>query len=118
MKCVGPTFSEEDLASLRESYAFTPDIDELAAVLALFSHPTRMKIFALLDQCEQMCVCDLSEVLGVSVSAVSQNLAKLRAHRVVRFRRDAQTLYYALTDHPINAVIRTAVADARAQLGE
>ena len=118
MNCVGPTFSAADLVVLRESYAFTPAIDELAAVLALFSHPTRMKIFALLDQCEQMCVCDLSEVLGVSVSAVSQNLAKLRAQRAVAYRREAQTLYYALTDHPINAVVRGAVADARAKLGE
>lgn len=113
MKCVGPTFSAEELAALREDYTFTPAIDELAAALALFSHPTRVKIFALLDQTEQMCVCDLAEVLDLTVSAVSQNLAKLRAQRLVKFRREAQTLYYALTDHPINGVIRSALAGYR-----
>lgn len=113
MKCVGPTFSKTELDELREEYAFSPAIDELATALALFSHPTRVKIFALLDQTEQMCVCDLAAVLDVSVSAVSQNLAKLRAQRLVKYRRDAQTLYYTLTPHPINAVVRTALAGAR-----
>lgn len=116
MKCVGPTFSDQDLGSLREDYAFAPAIDELAAALALFSHPTRVKIFALLDQTEQMCVCDLAAVLDLSVSAISQNLAKLRAQRLVKYRRDAQTLFYTLTDHPINAVIRSALKGSRERI--
>ena len=113
MRCVGPTFSEEALTNLREDYAFTPDIDELSAGIALFSHPTRLKIFALLDESEEMCVCDLASVLGISVSAVSQNLAKFRAQRMVTYRRDAQTLYYTLTDHPLNLVMRSALRDVR-----
>ena len=118
MRCVGPTFSEDELSNLREDYAFTPDLDELSAGLALFGHPTRLRIFALLDQTEQMCVCDLAEVLGISVSAVSQNLAKLRAQRLVKYRRDAQTLYYALTDHPLIAVVRESIRGARESVGE
>lgn len=118
MRCVGPTFSESDLAELREDYAFTPAIDELSDGLALFGHPTRLKIFSLLDGCAQMCVCDLASVLGVSVSAVSQNLSKLRALRLVKYRRDAQTLYYTLTDHPLNGVVRLAVRQAHEAMGE
>ncbi len=118
MRCVGPTFSEQELAALREDYAFTPAEDELATGLALLGQPTRLKIFALLDQTEQMCVCDLAEVLGTSVSAISQNLAKLRALRLVKYRRDAQTLYYTLTDHPLNAVVREALRGARERVGE
>ncbi|NOY24531.1 MAG: winged helix-turn-helix transcriptional regulator [Oligoflexia bacterium] len=117
MRCKPPEVRPIDLGILREDYAFTPDLDELAAGLAIWSHPTRLRIFALLDQVQQMCVCDLAEVLGISVSAVSQNLAKMRAQRLVKFRRDAQTLYYALTDHPINAHIRRAVNEARDQVG-
>ena len=113
MKCSPPNPNPLDIDALRADYAFTPDLDELAAGLAVWSHPTRLRIFALLDQVEQVCVCDLATVLGISVSAVSQNLAKMRAQRLVQFRRDAQTLYYALTDHPVNAVIRQAVRGAR-----
>lgn len=118
MRCVGPTFSESDLATLREDYAFAPALDELAAGLALFGSPTRLKIFALLDATEQMCVCDLAEVLGITVSAVSQNLAKLRAQRLVKYRRDAQTLYYTLSDHPLNDLIRQTVRGAHEDVGE
>ncbi len=118
MQCVGPTFSEAELGELRDEYSFTPDIDELAAGMALFSHPTRLKIFALLDEAEEMCVCDLAAVLGITVSAVSQNLAKFRAHRMVQYRRDAQTLYYGLTKHPLNSVIRQAVRGAREAVSE
>lgn len=118
MKCSPPSPNPFDIDALREEYAFTPDLDELATVIAVWAHPTRMRLFALLDQVEQMCVCDLAAVLGISVSAVSQNLAKMRAQRLVQFRRDAQTLYYALTDHPINAVVRQAVRGARERVGE
>lgn len=118
MRCVGPTFSKEELDEIRVDYAFTPDLDELSDGLSLFGHPTRLRIFALLDQTEQMCVCDLAEVLEMSVSAVSQNLAKLRALRLVKYRREAQTLYYTLTDHPLNAIVRAAVEQAREAAGE
>ena len=118
MKCTPPADSPLDLDALRDDYAFTPDLDELAAGLTVWSHPTRLRLFAVLDQAEQMCVCDLATVLGISVSAVSQNLAKMRAQRLVQFRRDAQTLYYALTDRPLNAIIRQAVRGARESVGE
>jgi DNA-binding transcriptional ArsR family regulator len=118
MRCVGPTFSEEDLSSLREDYGFTPALDELAGGLALYGHSTRLKIFALLDETEQMCVCDLAAVQGLSTSAISQHLAKLRMVRLVKFRREAQTLYYSLTDHPLNALVRAALAGARAAVSE
>lgn len=118
MKCSAPSPNPLDIEALREEYAFTADLDELAIGLAVWSHPTRMRLFALLDQVEQMCVCDLAAVLGISVSAVSQNLAKARAQRLVQFRRDAQTLFYALTKHPVNAVLRQAVRDARERLDE
>lgn len=118
MKCTPPSPNPVDVAQLAEEYAFTPDLDELAAGLAVWSSPTRLRIFAVLDQVEQLCVCDIATVLGITVSAVSQNLAKMRAQRLVRFRRDGQTLYYALSDHPLNAVIRQAVHDAREQAPE
>jgi DNA-binding transcriptional ArsR family regulator len=40
------------------------------------------------------------------VSAVSQHLAKLRAYQLVAPRRDAQTIYYRLTDHKFNEKLR------------
>ena len=63
------------------------------------SNSTRLKILFLLDRLKELCVCDLAEMLDVSVSAVSQHLAKLRAYGLATTRRDAQTIYYRLSDH-------------------
>jgi len=113
MKCVPPTESEHDLEALQREYGFTPALDELVAALSVWSQPTRLRVFALLDEVGELCVCDLAKVLDTSVSAVSQHLARMRALRLVQYRRDRQTLYYSLSDHPLNPLIRQAIASYR-----
>jgi len=113
MKCLPPNDDRVDLDALRDDFVFTPALDELAAGLKVWSQPTRLRIFALLDEVGELCVCDLATVLGVSVPAVSQHLARMRAQRLVQNRREAQTLFYRLTDHPLNATLRVAVTVAR-----
>jgi DNA-binding transcriptional ArsR family regulator len=76
-----------------------PQIDETAELMKLAGNSTRLKLLYLLETMTELSVSDLSELLGVSVSAVSQHLAKLRARRLVESRRDAQTIYYRLTEH-------------------
>ena len=76
-----------------------PQIDETAELMKLAGNSTRLKLLYLLETMTEVNVSDLSELLGVSVSAVSQHLSKLRAHRLVDSRRDAQTIYYRLTEH-------------------
>lgn len=84
----------------------SPDLETSADLLNLAGNSTRLKLLYLLENAKEMCVCDLAENLGVSVSAVSQHLAKLRAYQLVAPRRDAQTIYYRLTDHNFNDKLR------------
>lgn len=77
---------------------FTPDLDERAAVLNLLGNGTRLRLFYVLDQLTECCVCDLAEILGVTQSAVSQHLAKFKAYGLVSARRDNQTLFYKIAD--------------------
>jgi DNA-binding transcriptional ArsR family regulator len=74
-------------------------IDETAELMKLAGNSTRLKLLYLLERLTEVSVSDLSELLGVSVSAVSQHLAKLRARGLVISRRDAQTIYYRLAEH-------------------
>ena len=99
MKCVGPTLARAEIAAVRKSLEFAPELEEAAELFNLASNSTRLKILFLLDRLKELCVCDLAEMLGVSVSAVSQHLAKLRAYGLTTTRRDAQTIYYRLSDH-------------------
>lgn len=92
MRCVGPTLSKKDLARLSEELKFTPELDERAAMLNLLGNPTRLKLYWLLAELKELCVCDIAEILGVTVSAVSQHLAKFKAYGLMRTRRDAATI--------------------------
>ena len=109
MRCVGPTLSKKDLARLAADLRFTPDLDELSARLHLLGSATRLKLYWLLAECKELCVCDLAGILGVTVSAVSQHLAKFRAYGLVKTRRDASTIYYSLSDHPFNGMAKRSL---------
>lgn len=76
--------------------AAAPAIETIAAVLALAGNEVRLKIlFLLLDQ-QQLCVCDLADVLQMNVSAISQHLRKLKDGGVVQARKVGQTVFYTL----------------------
>lgn len=64
--------------------------------MKLAGNSTRLKLLFLLDNMTELSVSDLSYLLRVSVSAVSQHLAKLRFRGLVNSRREAQTVYYRL----------------------
>ncbi len=74
-----------------------PALQSLAAVLALAGNEVRLKILFLLAQQQQLCVCDIADVLGMSVSAVSQHLRKLKDGGVLHAHKVGQTVFYALS---------------------
>lgn len=71
-------------------------ITDLSRLLALAGNEVRLKIVFLLKEEQELCPCDLSDILGMSVPAISQHLRKLKDGDVVESRREGQTIYYAL----------------------
>ncbi|MCP2519974.1 metalloregulator ArsR/SmtB family transcription factor [Candidatus Aminicenantes bacterium AC-335-A11] len=75
-------------------------ITSLAEIFGALSDPTRVKIiFALLK--EELCVCDLANLIGVSSSAISHQLRILRNLKIVKYRKDGKVAYYSLADKHI-----------------
>lgn len=74
-----------------------PAIQSLASVLALAGNEVRLKILVLLAQEQQLCVCDIADVLQMTVSAVSQHLRKLKDGGVLHAHKVGQTVFYALS---------------------
>jgi DNA-binding transcriptional ArsR family regulator len=72
-------------------------VERLARTYKIMGDPTRLKIVIALRGGE-MCVCDIAAALGLSESAVSHQLRRLRDLFLVRPRREGQVLYYALDD--------------------
>ena len=73
-----------------------PVFDRLAQVLDLAGNANRLKIIYLLRQESNLCVCDLSEILGLTIPAVSQHLRKLKDGQLIQARKVGQTVFYSL----------------------
>ena len=82
----------------------TKDIDHAVNVLRLLADRTRLMILVLLDN-HEMSVNSIAEALDRPTPAVSQHLAKLRAHGLVITRREGTTIYYQQPDEHVSALV-------------
>ena len=95
---------EETLIDTRSKMLDDDMYIELGSLFKLFGDGTRVKILHALEQ-NELCVCDLAELLGLTKSAVSHQLKALRLANLVKFRREAQTVYYSLADSHVKTLI-------------
>ena len=79
-------------------------LERLALTYKILGDPTRLKIVMALKSGD-MCVCDLAAFIGLSESAVSHQLRRLRDLAIVKNRREGQILYYSLDDAHIAKLI-------------
>lgn len=70
-------------------------IESMTSVLNLVGNTVRFNILYLLQQEGRLCVCDLSDILGISISAVSQHLRKLKDRQIIYSVKEGQTIYYS-----------------------
>ncbi|MBS1748860.1 MAG: helix-turn-helix transcriptional regulator [Bacteroidetes bacterium] len=69
---------------------------QLGQVLALAGNEARLKILFLLEEENELCPCDLSDILRMSIPAVSQHLRKLKDRNIIEARKEGQTIFYSL----------------------
>lgn len=108
MQCVHPE-------AVRQARLAVPDarcVEQASAFLKMVADPTRLKILSAL-RVGELCVCDLSAVVGISESAMSHQLRLLRTGRVVTFRKEGRVAYYRLLDHHVTTLIDNALEHAR-----
>lgn len=82
------------------------DLENLADLLTLAGNETRLKILFLLAQEPELCVCDMADISGMTVSSISHQLSKLRAQGLLGKRRNRQTIFYRLLDTPFVALLK------------
>ena len=90
--------------------AFPQDelIFELADFYKIFGDTTRVRIIYALDKAE-LCVCDISALLNMTISAVSHQLKILRDSNLVSTRRDGKVVYYSLADNHVKEIIECGI---------
>ncbi|NLN72092.1 MAG: helix-turn-helix transcriptional regulator [Thermoplasmatales archaeon] len=102
----------DDIKRARAAVADENEMQAISDFFRLFSDSTRIKILTALGT-GSMCVCDISEALGMTQSAVSHQLRVLRGGDLVRARRDGKSVVYSLSDDHIETVIRAATEHIR-----
>ena len=81
---------------------------DLAEFFSVMGDSTRIKILYLLFEGE-MCVCDISEKLSMSMSAISHQLRVLKNSRLVKYRKLGKSVLYSLDDEHVKTIINMGV---------
>lgn len=71
---------------------------QLSDILTLSGSESRLKVLFLLGEENELCPCDLADILDMTVPAVSQHLRKLKDSGIIHSRREGQTIFYSLSD--------------------
>jgi DNA-binding transcriptional ArsR family regulator len=81
------------------------------------SDPTRLTLAEALREGEELCVCDLSWIVGRSPNLVSHHLGALRSRGLVRSRRDGKMVMYSLTDVGVSLLSAVVLGATTAEVG-
>ena len=96
---------EEAVAAVRKQMPDEDDLYDLAELYKVFGDSTRIKILYVLFAAE-LCVCDIAKLLGMTQSAVSHQLRILKNNKLVKFRREGKTVFYALDDDHVRSILK------------
>jgi ArsR family transcriptional regulator len=84
------------------------EIKSISDFYKIMGDPTRCRIICALRE-NEMCVCDLCNVLSMSKSSVSHQLSKMRENGIVKCRREGKEVYYSLDDAHVLEILSTTI---------
>ena len=90
-----------DINQIKECRQKIKGVDEslllLANAFSLVGNDVRIKILYLLQEEGQLCPCDLSDILGMNISPISQHLRKLKDSKIIVSKKAGQTIFYSIS---------------------
>ena len=108
VRCINPG----KVRKLAKSLPDSDTLKQLSDIFQILSDPNRLRVLYCLAR-DEVCVCDLSATLGMSMSAVSHQLRLLRALRLVKSRRDGRIVYYSLADEHVAKLMEMGLRHER-----
>ena len=95
---------QEKKSSIMENMPEDEYLYDLADLFRIFGDTTRIRIlYSLFDG--ELCVNDISTVLGLTQSSVSHQLRILKDSKLVKFRRDGKSIFYSLDDDHVRSIL-------------
>ncbi|MGM5469726.1 ArsR/SmtB family transcription factor [Flavobacteriaceae bacterium LMO-SS05] len=90
--------------------------EKTSKLLSIAGNEVRLKILYLLNMENELCPCDLADILKMSVPAISQHIRKIKDAGIITARRDGQTLYYSLNEDEtdiLNSIFQSIKLDRK-----
>lgn len=95
---------EETVRRVNEIMPGEEELFDLSELFKIFGDSTRIRILYVLFESD-MCVCGIAELLGMTQSAISHQLAVLKKAKLVRYRREGKTIFYSLADDHVRTIL-------------
>ena len=102
-ECEFKHIHQDIIETVRENMPEEDILVDLAELFKVLGDQTRIKIIFILFK-EEMCVCDIAELVGMTQSAISHQLRVLKSARLVKFRRAGKVIYYSLDDEHVKLI--------------
>ena len=102
-KCDCNFIHDEIVGKVKNKMPEDEKLYDLADLFKVFGDTTRIKIIYALFE-EEMCVCDIADLLNMTQSAISHQLRVLKQARLVKFRKEGKTVFYSLDDCHISQI--------------
>ncbi len=106
--CEEQCVHEELVRSVQSGMLPEDELYRLAELFKIFGDPTRIRILFALSESE-MCVCDIANALGMTQSAISHQLRILKQSRLVKFRKEGKSVFYALADEHVRLILNQGI---------
>ena len=102
-------YDEEKVNRIQDNLQ-TVDISSVAQILKAIADKNRVKITYALCQDDELCVCDIANIIGVTVANASHHLRTLHKQGIVKFRKEGKLAFYSLDDEHIRQIMLIALA--------
>lgn len=104
-------YNKKLVDTLKKRIIAQKELAGLSSIFEVLSDQTRVKIIYLLSR-KELCVCDIANVLNLSISAVSHQLRRLRDLGLVKFRNEGRMAFYSLEDGMVKDLFKAALGYA------
>jgi len=84
------------------------DISGMASMFKVLADETRMKVAFALCQEDELCVCDVANIIGSSLATASHHLRTLKKLGLVKYRKEGKLAFYSLEDEHVRQLINLA----------
>jgi DNA-binding transcriptional ArsR family regulator len=106
LKCQPHLLETKPLEVFQNKILSVEKAQRMAEFFSLMGDGNRLRIISILAH-QELCVCDLADILNMTESAVSHQLRTLKAMRLVRYEKRGRKVFYSLQDHHVLALYQS-----------